>query len=389
MKSVYGNNLTLTLFGESHGEAIGAVLDGLAPGIPLDLSEIRLRMEQRRGAAALSTARREADEISLVSGYFEGHTTGAPLTILIHNEDTRSADYRQLQNQMRPSHADWAARCKYHGFEDYRGGGHFSGRITAPVVAAGTICRQILRSRGIVLGSHLLRCGGVADTPFPAEEAALKAALERCAASDFPVLDKTAGEAMRQRITEARAVQDSVGGVIETAVVGLEPGLGEPWFWSVESQLSHLLFSIPGVKGVEFGAGFSIAEMTGSTANDPFRYDETGRVITETNRSGGIQGGITNGMPLTLRVAVKPTPSIGREQRTVDLTLGQNAALSIRGRHDPAIVHRARVVVEAAVAFGLVDLAAARYGTDWMAGGFDKKQQEQRSEPGCKRSVTV
>ena len=373
MKSTYGNNLTLTLFGESHGEAIGAVLDGLAPGIPLDLDEIRLRLNQRRGTAALSTPRREADDFSLVSGYFEGHTTGSPLTILIRNEDTRSADYRQLQNRMRPSHADYAAHCKYHGFEDYRGGGHFSGRITAPVVVAGTICRQILKSRKITVGSHLLRCGTVADTPFPTEENALNAALEQCAASDFPVLDSAAGEEMRRRITQARAAQDSVGGVIEAAVTGLEPGLGEPWFWSVESQLSHLLFSVPGIKGVEFGAGFSIAEMTGSEANDPFLY-QNGRVLTATNRSGGIQGGITNGMPLILRVAVKPTPSIGQAQQTVDLLSKETVSLAIRGRHDPAIVHRARAVVEAVIAFGLVDLAAARYGTDWMAGGF--KQQD-------------
>ena len=375
MKSIFGNNLTLSLFGESHGEAIGAVLDGLAPGIPLDLDEIRLRLSQRRGAPNLSTPRREQDDFSLVSGWFEGHTTGAPLTILIPNADTRSGDYRQLQARMRPSHADFAARCKYHGFEDWRGGGHFSGRITAPVVAAGTICRQILRSRGVTIGSHLLRCGGVADDPFPTEEPALQTALERCAASDFPVLNETAGEQMRRRITRARAAQDSVGGVLEAAVTGLEPGLGEPWFWSVESQLSHLLFSIPGVKGVEFGAGFSIAEMTGSAANDPFCY-QGGRVRTTTNHSGGIQGGITNGMPLILRLAVKPTPSIGQPQRTVDLEKQEDTTLEIRGRHDPAIVHRARAVAEAVIAFGLADLAAGRYGTDWMAGGFLKDKQK-------------
>ncbi len=370
MKSVFGSNLTLSLFGESHGPAIGAVLDGLAPGIPLDLDGIRLRLDQRRGEAALSTARREADEFELVSGFFNGRTTGAPLTILIRNADTHSGDYRQLQALMRPSHADYTAQCKYHGYQDYRGGGHFSGRITAPVVAAGAICRQILESHGAVIGSHLLRCGGVEDLPFPEQEDALRQALRQCSASAFPVLDPDAGERMRRRIAGAKEALDSVGGVIETAVAGLPAGLGEPWFWSVESVLSHLLFSVPAVKGVEFGAGFAIAEMAGSEANDPFYYDENGTVRTRTNRSGGIQGGITNGMPLILRTAIKPTPSIFRPQQTVDLAAGQNATLALKGRHDPAIVHRARAVVDAVVAFGLVDLAAGRYGTDWMAAGF-------------------
>ena len=370
MKSVFGSAVTLSLFGESHGPAIGAVLDGLAPGIPLDLDAIRLRLDQRRGEAALSTARREADDFELVSGFFNGRTTGAPLAILIRNADTHSGDYRQLQALMRPSHADYTAQCKYHGYQDYRGGGHFSGRITAPVVAAGAICRQILESRGIAIGSHLLRCGGVEDLPFPEQQDALQEAIARCGASAFPVLDAAAGERMRRRITEAKESLDSVGGVIETAVIGLPAGLGEPWFWSVESELSHLLFSVPAVKGVEFGAGFAIAEMTGSEANDPFRCDASGAVYTSSNHSGGIQGGITNGMPLVLRTAVKPTPSIFRPQQTVDLSTGQNATLSLKGRHDPAIVHRALAVVDAVVAFGLVDLAAVRYGTDWMAAGF-------------------
>ena len=375
MKSVFGNNLTLSLFGESHGPAIGAVLDGLAPGIPLDLESIRLQLDQRRGEANLSTARREADRFELVSGFFNGYTTGAPLTVLIRNEDTHSGDYSQLQTLMRPSHADYTAQCKYHGYQDYRGGGHFSGRITAPVVVAGAICRQILASHSILLGSHLLRCGGVEDASFPEEEAALRQALSHCNASAFPTLDPSAGERMRQRIAEAKASLDSVGGVIETAVCGLPAGLGEPWFWSVESELSHLLFSVPAVKGVEFGAGFAIAEMTGSEANDPFYYDEAGRVRTKTNHSGGIQGGITNGMPLVLRTAVKPTASIFRPQQTVDLAAGQDATLALKGRHDPAIVHRARAVVDAVVAFGLVDLAAGRYGTDWMAAGFSGQKR--------------
>lgn len=370
MKSIFGNALTVSLFGESHGPAIGAVLDGLAPGIPLDLDHIRLRLAQRRGGAALSTARREADEFELLSGFFQGRTTGAPLTILIRNGDTRSKDYGELKSKPRPSHADYTAFCKYHGFQDYRGGGHFSGRITAPVVAAGAVCQQILAGRGVTLGTRIARCGGVADAPLPQDGPALKAALQRWDRSDFPVLDEAAGEAMKARIAAARAEFDSVGGVLETAVLGLEAGLGEPWFWSVESELAHLLFSVPAVKGVEFGAGFAIAEQTGSAANDPFYYDDRGAVRTRTNHSGGVQGGITNGMPLIVRTAVKPTPSIYRPQQTVDLDKKEDAALSIQGRHDPAIVHRARAVVDAVVALGLVDLAACRHGTDWMAEAF-------------------
>ena len=370
MKSTFGNSLTMSLFGESHGPGIGIVLDGLAPGIPLDLAHIRLRLAQRRGEASLSTARREADEFELLSGFFEGHTTGAPLTILIRNGDAHSKDYGQLKAKPRPSHADYTAFCKYHGFQDYRGGGHFSGRVTAPVVAAGAVCQQILASHGVMLGTHIARCGGVADAELPQDGRLLKTALERCNDSDFPVLDEAAGAAMKARIAAARAGLDSVGGVLETAVLGLEAGLGEPWFWSVESELAHLLFSVPAVKGVEFGAGFAIAEQAGSEANDPFYWDGDGAVRTRTNHSGGAQGGITNGMPLIVRTAVKPTPSIYRPQQTVDLEKREEAVLSIQGRHDPAIVHRARAVVDAVVALGLVDLAAARHGTDWMAEKF-------------------
>lgn len=368
MKSSFGNNLTVSLFGESHGAAIGIVLDGLAPGIPLDLALIRRRLVLRQGAASLSTARREPDEFEIVSGFFDGHTTGTPLTILIRNTDTHSKDYGELKDKMRPSHADYTAQCKYHGFQDYRGGGHFSGRITAPVVAAGAICLQILARHGVTVGTHIARCAGITDAALPAEEPALTAALRALNDTDFAVLDKTSGDAMKLQIERAKEQFDSVGGVLETAVTGLAPGLGEPWFWSVESELAHLLFSVPAVKGVEFGGGFALADARGSAANDAFCYDDAGRVVTKTNHSGGAQGGITNGMPLVIRTAIKPTASIYLPQDTVDLATGQNTTLAIKGRHDPAIVHRARAVVDSVVALGLVDLAAGRFGTDWMAG---------------------
>ena len=367
MKNTFGSALTLTLFGESHGEAIGAVLDGLAPGIALDLDGMRAALAQRRGEDALSTARREADDFRLVSGFYNGRTTGTPLTILIANADTRSGDYAALASTPRPSHADYTAQCKYHGFADPRGGGHFSGRLTAPVVAAGAICRQILSAHGVRLATRIARCGGIADAPLPTDAAVLAAAVSALEGMPFPVLDAAAGEAMKARIAHAKSGLDSVGGVLETVVLGLEAGLGEPWFDAVESELAHLLFAVPGVKGVEFGAGFAIAELTGSAANDPFAFDAHGGVCTTTNHSGGVQGGITNGMPVLFRTAVKPTPSIYRSQQTVDLAAGTPAVLALKGRHDPAIVHRARAVVDAVTAFGLVDLAAVRHGTDWMA----------------------
>ena len=363
MKSTFGKNFTVSLFGESHGQAIGVVIDGLQAGLPLDLAYIRSQLDKRRAVGALSTARQEADEFEIVSGFFNGHTTGTPLCLLITNQSTRSRDYEKTKNLLRPGHADYTAFVKYQGWQDYRGGGHFSGRLTAPLVAAGTICRQILAGHGIVIGSHLASCGGVADAPLPEQPTELLAALNRLNELDFAVLDEAQGQAMQQAILAAKAQADSVGGVLETAVCGMPAGIGEPFFNSVESVLAHLLFSVPAVKGVEFGEGFHAADLRGSENNDAFVM-ESGAVRTQTNHAGGILGGITTGMPLILRAAVKPTPSIGREQRTVSLAAGEPAALTIHGRHDPCIAHRAVPVVEAVTAMVLLDmLMEGNHGT--------------------------
>ena len=360
MKNSFGTSVSVTLFGESHGPEIGAVIDGLAPGLPVDESFIASQLSLRRPAGKISTARQEADAFRIVSGVFEGRTTGTPLALLIPNADTRSGDYER--GPVRPGHADYTAYIKYHGFEDYRGGGHFSGRITAALVAAGAIVIPALKAKGVLIGTHIARCAGIDDAPFgdnPSTD------LEKLNALPFAVLDEDCGIRMRAAIEEAAARGDSVGGVLETAVTGLPAGVGEPWFDTVESVLSHALFSVPAVKGVAFGDGFALADMTGSEANDPFRM-QNGRPVTETNRNGGINGGITNGMPLVFRCAVKPTPSISLEQRTVNPLTGEETSLQISGRHDPAIIHRARVVVDSVTALALCDLLAQRYGTDWL-----------------------
>ncbi|MBR7095661.1 MAG: chorismate synthase [Clostridia bacterium] len=361
MKNTFGSSVTVTLFGESHGAAIGAVLDGMAPGIPIDEQFMRRQMLRRQGPAALSTKRREPDEVRIVSGVRDGLTTGTPITLLIENTDTRSGDYQKLRTLPRPGHADYTALLKYHDYADERGGGHFSGRITAGLVAAGAVALSALSARGIRIGTHIAACGGVSDRRF----LDVAADLDVLDGRDFGVLDEAAGEGMKAAIEAARAEGDSVGGVLETAVTGLPGGVGEPWFDTVEGVLSHILFSIPAVKGVEFGDGFALAEMRGSTANDPFVVKD-GTVTTATNRSGGILGGITTGAPLIVRTAVKPTPSIYKEQKTLDLATMTEAKLLIEGRHDPAIVHRARVVVDSAVALALCDLLALRFGTDYL-----------------------
>ncbi len=358
MKNTFGQSVALTLFGESHGAEIGAVLDGLTPGLRIDEDFIRHQLSLRRPTGKISTSRVEADEFRIVSGVFEGRTTGTPLCILIPNTNTRSQDYQK--GLPRPGHADYAAECKYHGFQDYRGGGHFSGRVTAALVAAGAILLSALRQNGILIGTHISRLAGVCDRAFEDYEAD----LETLGDLAFPALDATAAVAMKGAIEDAAHDGDSVGGVLETAVTGLPAGLGEPWFDSVEGVLAHALFSIPGIKGVEFGDGFGLCDKRGSQANDGFRYRD-GRVVTTTNHNGGINGGITNGMPLIFRCAVKPTPSIFHEQESVDLETRQNALLVLEGRHDPAIIHRARVVVDSVAALVLCDMLAQRYGTDF------------------------
>lgn len=349
MKNTFGQAVTLTLFGESHGAAVGAVLDGLAPGLPVDGDLLRRQLSRRRPTTALDTARQEPDNYQILSGVFQGRTTGTPLTIVIPNENTRSGDY--TYGLARPSHADYAAYCKYHGYEDWRGGGHFSGRVTAPLVAAGAILLSALAGVGVTVGTHILRCGDAWDRPFADRAAADVAALQ---GADFPALTDEAAQAISAAILAARERQDSVGGITQTAVCGLPAGVGEPWFDSVESLLSHAVFSIGGVKGIEFGGGFSAVCGYGSDFNDSLRM-ENGRVVTATNRNGGINGGITNGMPLVVRMALRPTPSIACEQPSVDLATMEETPLRINGRHDPCLAPRAIPVMEAALACCVLD----------------------------------
>lgn len=362
MKNTFGQSVSLTLFGESHGACIGSVLDGLAPGMKIDEDFIRTQLALRIAGGAISTARKEPDEIEIVSGVYNGFTTGTPLCILIRNQNTKSTDYEKTKDLMRPGHADYTAFCKYHGFQDYRGGGHFSGRITAALVAAGAILLQALREKDIYIGTHIRRCAGIDDAPFSDMIPEVKDLCDKT----FPVLDDAAGENMRAAILQAKSEADSVGGILQTAVTGLPAGLGEPWFDSFEGVLAHALFSIPALKGVEFGAGFSLADMRGSEANDSFYY-ENGQVRTRTNHNGGINGGITNGMPVVFDCVIKPTPSIAREQNTIDRGEQHDALLTIHGRHDPAILHRARAVVHAVTALVICDQLALRYGTDCLA----------------------
>ena len=368
MKNTFGQSVSITLFGESHGEAIGAVIDGLAPGIDVDLEFIGSQLARRRPQGKTDTPRVEKDNFQILSGVFNGKTTGTPIAIVIPNENTKSSDYNY--GVARPSHADYTAYQKYHGYEDYRGGGHFSGRITAALVAAGAIALSALRGLGISIGTHILACGGVFDTKFE-ETQCVEGAVLSLQGKSFPVLSDTAGEEMTRKILDAASQKDSIGGFIETAITGMPAGVGEPWFDSVEGVLSHALFSVGGIKGVSFGAGEGFGALLGSQANDSFAY-ENGKVVTKTNNNGGVNGGITNGMPIIFNCAVKPTPSIGREQATVNFITGENAKLEIKGRHDPAIIRRICPVVDSVCALAVCDMLAQRYGTDIFLKGFEK-----------------
>lgn len=362
MKNSFGNSVSITLFGESHGAAVGCVLDGLAPGMPVNEDFIALKLSRRRPSGPLDTPRQEKDEFRILSGVFNGKTTGTPVCIEIPNENVRSGDY--CYGTARPSHADFAAWCKYHGHEDYRGGGHFSGRVTAALVAAGGLVIPSLEKLGIRIATRIAECGGIADREFASLEADMAALGE----NSFPVLDDAQGEKMAREILRAREELDSVGGITQTVITGLPSGLGEPWFDSVEGLISHAVFSVGGVKGIEFGTGFGCAQMRGSSFNDPF-YIEQGRVSAKTNNNGGINGGITNGMPVSFRCAVKPTPSIAREQETVDFIKGENTGLCIKGRHDPAIIRRICPVLDSVTALVVCDMLAQRFGTDVLAKG--------------------
>ena len=361
MKNTIGNSLTVTLFGESHGKAIGAVIDGIASGIKVDEEYIASQLLRRRPKDALSTPRQEKDEFSILSGVFNGYTTGTPICISIPNADTHSADYGEMQYKMRPSHADFTANCRYNGFEDYRGGGHFSGRITAALVAAGALVMPTLNKKGIYIGTHIKNIAGIADDDFTCEQDIIDITKK-----DFPVLSDELGKTMQEKILAAKADGNSVGGILQTAVIGLPAGVGEPWFDTVEGMLSHAVFSIPAVKGVEFGLGFQFANKTGSEANDQM-YVDGDTVKCFTNNNGGVIGGITNGMPIVFNTVIKPTPTIGKEQKTVDINTMSNTTLAARGRHDPCIVHRAAVVVESVTALVIADMLASKFGTDWLS----------------------
>ena len=354
MSSEFGNILRVSVFGQSHGKAIGVNIDGLPAGEPIDLEELNAFLDRRKpGKSPLSTARKESDTPVFLSGLENGVTCGFPLCAIIENSDQHSSDYSELADKPRPSHADYTARVKWGGHADMRGGGHFSGRLTAPLCIAGGIAKHILSRRGIFVGAHLAAVGTENDAPFPLHPTA--ELFDAIAAKPFPVVDDGAGDRMQALILEARQNLDSVGGIIECAAIGLPAGLGDPMFDGVENRLAAALFGIPAVKGVEFGLGFGSARLHGSENNDPFTM-ENGTVVTASNRAGGILGGITTGMPVTLRTAIKPTPSISRPQQTVSLSAMENAELVIRGRHDPCIAHRAVPVVEAVTATVLLDL---------------------------------
>ncbi len=358
MSSMWGERIKLSIFGESHAEGIGVVLDGLPAGEKIDWDEVLAQMARRApGQDPSATSRVEKDLPKVLCGMVDGVLTGAPLSAVISNTSQHSRDYEALRFRPRPGHADYSAYLRYQGYNDIRGGGHFSGRLTAPLVFAGAVCRQILKRRGIEIGGHVLSVGSVREEPF--KEVSLNSeTLEKLSGQYFPVLSPEKREEMKTAIENARLALDSLGGVVECGVTGLPGGVGSPMFDGVENLLASMVFAVPAVKGLEFGAGFQAAGMTGSENNDAFYYDENGQVKTRTNHAGGILGGITTGMPLIFRAAVKPTPSIARKQETVNLKTGKNEELSITGRHDPCIVPRAVPAIEAAAAVAVTELLA-------------------------------
>ncbi len=365
MNNTIGNLITLTVFGESHGPAIGGVLDGLPPGLPVDEAYLASQMDLRRAVGKISTGRHEADVPEFLSGVKDGLTEGTPLAFIIRNTNVKRCDYDMLAETARPSHADYTGHVKYCGYQDASGGGHFSGRLTAVLVAAGAILRQALEQKGILIGTHIRSLHGIEDDMF--EQSELIAQIKALNTKDFAVLNDETGRQMIAEIEHAASQHDSVGGILETAAAGLPAGIGEPMFDSLESRLAHALFSIPAVKGVEFGSGFAMAQMYGSEANDAFGI-ENGKIITLSSHNGGINGGISNGMPVIFRTVIKPTPSIARPQKTVNFKMMEETEITITGRHDPAIIHRARVVQDAVLALTLADLLVQRFGVMWLTG---------------------
>ena len=351
MSSTYGEKLKLSIFGQSHGPAIGMTLDGIPAGLSVDFEKLQNFMARRApGQGSFSTTRKEADQPEFLSGLVDGFTCGAPLSAIIRNTNTRSGDYNNLKDCPRPGHADFPAQIKYKGFQDIAGGGHFSGRLTAPLCIAGGLCKQWLETKGIHIGAHISSIAGVADKPFDWISPNLDAVQ-----GSFPVLDAATGAQMLAEIEKAKSEGDSVGGTIECAIVGLPVGLGEPMFGGMESKLAQILYGVPAVKGLEFGSGFAGSDLRGSQNNDPYTV-KGGKIQTKTNNAGGILGGITTGMPLIFKVAIKPTPSISKQQQSVSLERMEQQELSVQGRHDPCIVPRAVPVIEAAAAIAIFDM---------------------------------
>lgn len=359
MSSTYGESLKLSIFGQSHGPAIGMTLDGIPAGLPVDLEKLQLFLNRRApGQNDWSTSRREEDRPEFLSGLLDGFTCGSPIAAVIQNKNTRSGDYENLKDCPRPGHADYTAQVKYGGFQDVAGGGHFSGRLTAPLCIAGGLCKQWLEERGIQIGAHILAIGECGDFYFDPIDPEIESV-----GSDFPVLNPESGDAMRQYISQAKAAGDSVGGIIECAIVGLPAGIGEPMFGGVESRIAQIVYGIPAVKGVEFGIGFDCACVPGSQSNDDYDILD-GKIVTQTNHCGGILGGITNGMPVIFTTAIKATPSISCPQNSVSLGAMKEQTLEIKGRHDPCIVPRAVPVVEAAAAIAVFDMILGNTQTD-------------------------
>ena len=360
MKNTLGDNLKLTIWGESHGKAIGAVLDGVCAGVKVDEEFIKYQLTKRRPKGKMETARVEEDNFHILSGVFNGYTTGEAISLIIENNNVKSKDYSDIASIARPSHADYVAYEKYNGFNDYRGGGHFSGRITAVIVACGAILINALKEKGIYIGTHIKKCADVTDRDFDNVLEDIKQLNDKM----FPVLNNIEDDIVK--VCEKTALElDSIGGTLQTAIYGLPVGLGDPWFSSVEGKIANGLFGIGGIKGIEFGEGFNFANLKGSTANDEFEV-KNNKVITKTNHNGGVNGGITNGMPVVFNCAVKPTPSIGKIQNSVNFKTKENTKLEIKGRHDPAIIRRIAVVIDSVVAIVICDLLKSKYGDNFL-----------------------
>lgn len=360
MSSTYGESLKLSIFGQSHGAAIGMTLDGIPAGLPVDTEVLQQFLNRRApGQNNWSTPRKEEDRPEFLSGIVDGFTCGAPIAAIIRNKNTRSGDYANLKDCPRPGHADYTAQVKYGGFQDAAGGGHFSGRLTAPLCIAGGLCKQWLAEMGIRIGARIVSIGGEADD---VDLNPLNPQLD-LVGQDFPVFSPAAGQRMREKIAEARSQGDSVGGIVECYILGLPAGLGEPMFGGVESKIAQIVYGIPAVKAVEFGAGYAVGYLRGSQCNDPYTIVD-GVVRTTTNNAGGILGGITNGMPVIFQAAIKPTPSISQLQQSVSISRQEITQLQVKGRHDPCIVPRAVPVVEAAASIAIFDLILSNTQTN-------------------------